>query len=41
MNHIKEKGMKVIFLTAACASVLAVFLICIFLFASGVPTTCL
>lgn len=36
MNHIKEKGMKVIFLTAACASVLAVFLICIFLFASGV-----
>ena len=37
MNHIKEKGMKVIFLTAACASVLAVFLICIFLFASGVP----
>ncbi len=37
MNHIKEKGMKIIFLIAACASVLAVFLICIFLFASGIP----
>ena len=37
MNHIKEKGMKAVFLIAACASVLAVFLICIFLFASGVP----
>ena len=33
----KEGGMKLIFMTAACASVLAVFLICIFLFASGVP----
>ncbi len=37
MNHIKEKGMKIIFLIAACTSVLAVFLICIFLFASGIP----
>lgn len=35
--RIKEKGMKFIFLTAACASVLAVFLICLFLFANGIP----
>lgn len=38
MDHIKEKGMKVIFMIAACTSVLAVFLICIFLFANGIPT---
>lgn len=37
MDHIKEKGMKVIFMIAACTSVLAVFLICIFLFANGIP----
>lgn len=37
MNLFKEKGMEFLFMTAACASVLAVFLICIFLFASGVP----
>ena len=37
MSHIKEKGMKTVFLIAACTSVLAVFLICVFLFASGVP----
>lgn len=37
MNHIKEKGMKVIFMIAACTSVLAVFLICLFLFANGIP----
>ncbi|HIZ21423.1 MAG TPA: phosphate ABC transporter permease subunit PstC [Candidatus Blautia faecigallinarum] len=37
MNHIKERGMKVIFMIAACVSVLAVFLICIFLFANGIP----
>ncbi len=36
-GSLKEGGMKLIFMTAACASVLAVFLICIFLFASGVP----
>ena len=29
--------MKVVFLIAACASVLAVFLICVFLFANGLP----
>ena len=37
MNHIKEKVMKIIFFIAACASVLAVFLICLFLFANGIP----
>ena len=36
-GSLKEGDMKLIFMTAACASVLAVFLICIFLFASGVP----
>ena len=29
--------MKIVFMVAACASVLAVFLICLFLFASGIP----
>ena len=29
--------MKVVFMVAACASVLAVFLICLFLFANGLP----
>lgn len=37
MNQLKEKGMKVVFLIAACTSVLAVALICIFLFANGIP----
>ena len=37
MNHLGEKVMKVVFLIAACASVLAVFLICVFLFANGLP----
>ena len=37
MNHFKEKGMKIIFMAAACTSVLAVFLICAFLFANGIP----
>ncbi len=32
-----EKGMEIVFLLAACASILAVALICIFLFANGVP----
>lgn len=38
MNRVKEKGMKIVFLIAACTSVLAVLLICIFLFANGLPT---
>lgn len=37
MNHIKEKAMRLVFFIAACASVLAVFLICLFLFANGIP----
>lgn len=31
MNKFKEQAMKVVFMVAACASVLAVFLICLFL----------
>lgn len=38
MNRVKEKGMKIVFLIAACTSVLAVLLICFFLFANGLPT---
>ena len=37
MNKFKEQGMKVVFTVAACVSILAVFLICLFLFASGIP----
>ena len=37
MKNWKEKGMHGIFFLAACASVLAVALICIFLFANGIP----
>ena len=37
MKSIKETGMKFVFLAAACTSVLAVALICIFLFANGIP----
>lgn len=33
----KENVMQAVFFTAACASILAVVLICIFLFANGVP----
>jgi len=33
----KEKMMQAVFFTAACASILAVALICIFLFANGIP----
>lgn len=33
MNQLKERGMKIVFLIAACTSVLAVAFICIFLFA--------
>ena len=36
MNRLKEKGMKFVFLIAASTSVLAVFLICVFLFANGI-----
>lgn len=37
MSHIKERVMRLIFMIAACTSVLAVFLICFFLFANGIP----
>lgn len=36
-NAVKETVMKAVFFIAACASVLAVILICVFLFAGGVP----
>lgn len=37
MTHLKEKGMKLLFFGAALVSVAAVILICVFLFASGIP----
>ena len=37
LNNIKESFMKGVFLVAACTSVLAVALICVFLFANGLP----
>lgn len=37
MNNIKEKLMHGVFAAAACVSVLAVLLICLFLFGSGIP----
>lgn len=37
MAKVKEKGMEMVFLLAACVSILAVALICIFLFAKGLP----
>lgn len=37
MNQLKERGMKIVFMIAACTSVLAVAFICIFLFANGIP----
>lgn len=36
-KNIKEKVMKIVFLIAACASICAVVLICLFLFANGLP----
>ncbi|MGI6110223.1 MAG: phosphate ABC transporter permease subunit PstC [Eubacteriaceae bacterium] len=36
-NQVKEKGMKVLFMIAACVSIFAVVLICLFLFANGLP----
>lgn len=37
MINLKEKLMKIVFLMTACVSIAAVILICIFLFANGVP----
>lgn len=36
-KKIKEAAMKIIFFVAACTSILAVILICLFLFANGIP----
>ncbi|MEG2001649.1 MAG: phosphate ABC transporter permease subunit PstC [Clostridia bacterium] len=38
MKNFKENAMKIVFLFSACVSILVVFLICIFLFSSGIPT---
>ncbi len=37
MKNLKESAMRAVFFAAACVSIAAVALICIFLFASGVP----
>ena len=37
MKQTKETAMKIIFLLSACGSILAVALICVFLFANGLP----
>lgn len=37
MKKVRENTMRIIFLLCACISVLAVVLICIFLFANGIP----
>ena len=37
VRDLKEKFMEIVFLVAACASIIAVALICIFLFQSGLP----
>ncbi len=36
-TQVKEKVMEVVFLVTACVSILSVALICIFLFANGIP----
>ncbi len=37
VRNLKEKCMEIVFLVTACASIIAVALICIFLFQSGLP----
>ena len=37
MKQWKEKGMEILFLLAACVSILAVILICVFIFGNGIP----
>ncbi len=37
MKYLTERVMKILFLIAACTSILAVLLICVFLFSSGIP----
>ena len=36
-NSFKEKAMQLVFLLAACASIIAVVLICVFMFGNGIP----
>lgn len=38
LQKIKEVSMRIVFLICACASIIAVLLICLFLFANGLPT---
>lgn len=37
MNNFRENGMRAVFLVSACASILSVVIICLFLFANGIP----
>lgn len=37
VNRVKEKSAAFLFLLAACACILAIILICVFLFANGIP----
>ena len=37
MKQFKEVFMKIVFMISACASILAILLICIFLFSNGIP----
>ena len=37
MKHVKEKAAELLFLLSALASIFAVAIICIFLFANGIP----
>ena len=36
-KKVLEKGMEILFLITACASIVAVLLICVFMFAGGLP----
>ncbi len=36
-NSFKERAMQLVFLLAACASIIAVILICVFIFGNGIP----
>lgn len=36
-GSLKEKAMQLVFLLAACASIIAVILICVFMFGNGIP----
>ena len=38
LQKIKEASMKTVFIICACVSIVAVLLICLFLFANGLPT---